>query len=350
MSEKYKAPTSFDALFSEPKGKTSYAVGEAFLLQVFWETPSREAATELLRGLSCCAAATHRNTPCTPVYFFRLSTCDDDLCPPPSTTVGDFPALVDATRKLSRGIPAPAVYAELAKKGVDVALLSLPADTPLPPALRNRQACMVELTEVYLDERAFIEHTGSRDYLDGHAVVMSPALQGARRPRSLQMGHPNAGLVERILEPVLQVLAVPFVGGCFVWRPPPPSTSLKTGGAAMFLSLDADGLPPHSAAAALPSAFVELCSMLVVFDHPLREGTARVMAVLSEPPPVALLAEVDRALLQVARGQAHVVDRDRAAELTQLIESAGLGGRVLVNTESVGYVLHDKAAHITALP
>jgi hypothetical protein len=30
--KKYKAPTSFSALLSEPKGKTSYAAGEAFML------------------------------------------------------------------------------------------------------------------------------------------------------------------------------------------------------------------------------------------------------------------------------------------------------------------------------
>lgn len=347
----YKAPTSFDALLSEPKGKTVYFAGEAFMLHVFWETPSREAATELLRGLSCCAAATHRNTPCVPVYFFRLSSCDDDLCPPPPTTVGNFPALMDASRKLSIGIPAPAVHAELKKKGVDVALLSLPTDAPLPPELLNRQACIIELTEVYLDERAFVEHAGSRDYLDGHAAVMSPALQSIRRPRSLQLGTPNAGLVERILEPVLQATEVPLGGGnCFVWRPlpsPSPNKEEKGGGGSMFLSLDTEWLPPDRASAALPSAFVELCCTLTVFEHPLRDGATRVMAVLYELPTAALLEEVDRALLHVARGQAHVLDAERAASLPQLFEAAGLHGRVILNTNSAGYVLHSKAAHLT---
>jgi hypothetical protein len=48
------------------------------------------------------------------------------------------------------------VYAELAKKGIDHALLSLPVDASLPAELLGRKACIVELTEVYLDERAFV--------------------------------------------------------------------------------------------------------------------------------------------------------------------------------------------------
>jgi hypothetical protein len=115
----------------------------------------------------------------------------------------------------------------------------------------------------------------------------------------------------------------------------------------MFLSLDTERLPPDRASAALPSAFVELCCTLTVFEHPLRDGATRVMAVLYELPTAALLEEVDRALLHVARGQAHVLDAERAASLPQLFEAAGLHGRVILNTNSAGYVLHSKAAHLT---
>lgn len=52
-----KAPTSLQRLINEPKGKTEYKSGEAFLLHVFWEAPSDKAANSLLDALSQCAAA-----------------------------------------------------------------------------------------------------------------------------------------------------------------------------------------------------------------------------------------------------------------------------------------------------
>ena len=357
--KKYKSPTSFSALLSEPKGKTSYATGEAFMLHVVWETPSAEAASELLRSLACCAAATHRDTPAVPTYFFRLSVCDsDDLCPPAPTTVGEFPALVDATRKLARGVPRQAVHAELAKKGIDHSLMSLPVDAPLPAELLGRKARIVELTEVYLDERAFVEHGGSRDFLDGHALVMNPALLGSRRPCTLQFGTPNAGIVERILEPVLQAAATPLEGDCRVWRPSavvvtvPDIESGDTSASnsssaqqAVFLSLDAGfGIRPADATAALPTAFREACSTLAVFDHPMRVGTSRLLAVLPYPPTATVLADVDQSL-HVVRGQIHSLGLTQDT-LAALVEAAGLDGRVIVNSEFAGYVLHAQASEL----
>lgn len=72
--------TTRQALIDKPKGVTTYATGEAFLLHVFWEAPSVSSAREVLDALSKCAAATHRDGPCVPLYFFRLShdQPDDD--------------------------------------------------------------------------------------------------------------------------------------------------------------------------------------------------------------------------------------------------------------------------------
>jgi hypothetical protein len=355
--KKYTAPTSFSALLSQPKGKTSYAPDEAFMLHVVWETPSAEAASELLRGLARCAAATHRDTPAVPTYFFRSSVCDDDLCPPAPTTVGECPALFDASRKLARGVPGRAVHAELARRGiVDTSLLSLPADAPLPPELLGRKARIVELTEVYLDERAFVEHGGSRDFLDGHALVTNPALLGGRRPHTLQFGTPNAGVVTRILEPVLRAEPTPLEGDCRVWRPSAVATvrgidfgdgaGSSIAQRAVFLSLDAGpGMRPADAAAALPAEFREACSTLAVFEHPLRVGTSRLLAVLPAPPTPAVLVQVDKSL-HVARGQIHSLGLTQDA-LTTLVEASCLDGRVIVNSEFAGYVLHAKASELT---
>jgi hypothetical protein len=250
------------------------------------------------------------------------------------------------------------VYAELAKKGIDHALLSLPVDASLPAELLGRKACIVELTEVYLDERAFVQHGGSRDFLDGHALVMNPALLGGRRPCTLQFGTPNDGIVERILEPVLQAVATPLEGDCRVWRPSAvvmtdpgiDSDDTSTSGSsgvhhAVFLSLDAgSGIRPADATAALPTSFRESCSTLAIFEHPLRIGTTRLLAVLPTPPTSAVLADVDQSL-HIVRGQIHSLGLSQDT-LTALVEAACLNERVIVNSEFSGYVLHAKASEL----
>jgi hypothetical protein len=85
--------TSLSSLIAEPKNKVDHAAGQAIVLHVFWEAPSAAAATELLEGLRKCARATHRDTPCTPTYFFRRCNKDQDLCAPAPSTVGEHPHL-----------------------------------------------------------------------------------------------------------------------------------------------------------------------------------------------------------------------------------------------------------------
>lgn len=74
------APTALQRLLDAPKGQLDYSPGEAFMLHVFWETPGIEAASKLLAALRQCAAATHRDTPCVPTYFFRVANNESDLC------------------------------------------------------------------------------------------------------------------------------------------------------------------------------------------------------------------------------------------------------------------------------
>jgi hypothetical protein len=155
----YKAPTSMRALMAAEKGVTVYQPGQAFLLHVMWEAPSMAAALELLGGLRKCAVASHRDTPCTVTYFFRVSGNNADTVSPTPATVGDLPALRDAKKRLTVGTPPPVVRNALTKMGIDPALLDAAPETPLPAALAARPVA-VEFTEVYLDEQAFVEHAG----------------------------------------------------------------------------------------------------------------------------------------------------------------------------------------------
>ena len=117
--------TSLKTLLAAKKGRTTFLPGESFLLHVFWESPSLDAARELLQGLAGCAKATERDTPCVPTYFFRISEIASGICAEPPRTVGEHPHLVEARRKRRMGVPAPAVRAGLVKLGLDPGLAEL---------------------------------------------------------------------------------------------------------------------------------------------------------------------------------------------------------------------------------
>jgi hypothetical protein len=350
------------------KGNIKYQGNESFLLHVFWEAPSLAAATELLSGLQKCATATHRDTPCVPTYFFRVSTNDTAMCKE-VLTVGDHPQLTAAKKKIERGASIHAVHAELRKRRIDLELLDQP-DSALLPESQQLHPVAAELTEIYLDERAFMEHAGSRDYLDGYGTVMNPAMHN-RTPQTIRLGTPCENIVEKILEPILHENVVELPSGCHLWRCPTAHT------ASAFLSLDfalsSFGGSAEAVVAALPEELRVHCTSCVAFPHPAREDTLRVMIVLSQLPSAQTLSAL--AAVRPCRGEVHITgvsgtaatgdtvdsgpsdaEREHAhqtschlqqEELRAALESAGLGDVVLVNVSaSAGYALHARAAEL----
>jgi hypothetical protein len=344
-----RAPTALERLIAEPKGKTAHARGEACMLHVFWEVPSAAAARELLAALRGCAVATHRDTPCVPTYFFRVSAAADQhalaAARPGARTVGEHPHLGAALKQLRVGMPRAAVRSELVRKGLDPAWLDLDAGDELPEPLRDQCAVLVECTEIYLDERAFMEHCGSHDYLEAYGQVMKPGLQ-SRRPRTLRLGTPIASLVEKILEPILQEVVVPLEPGCFVWR---RASVAPVAPVCFSLDVDAAASSADAVAIALPDEFRALCTSCVALPHPLREATAtvRLLCVLPTLPPPGVLRALG-ASGAIARG--HVLlggdatSADRAA-ISAALGAAGLDGLLTVGAEGdcVGHVLHTLA-------
>ena len=82
---------------------------------------------------------------------------------------------MQARRKLEMGVPLAAVHAEMKKRDLDPSLLELDAAHPLPLHLQVHPV-MLEFTEVYLDEPAFMAHASSREYLDGYGKNTSLCL------------------------------------------------------------------------------------------------------------------------------------------------------------------------------
>jgi len=347
-------PARLQKLLAEPKGKLSYRAGEAFLLHVFWETPSAAAADQLLDALARCAAATRRDTPATPTYFFRRVVTDDSEDGTEEGTpsvYGDTPRrvsqhahLAQAIKRMRVGMPAGAVASELRRRGLtDPSLLHLSLEDALPASLQLRPVG-VECTEVYLDERAFMEHVGSRDYLDSYGAVMNPALMNAQN--TLRLGTPPQKLVDTILDPSLKCTeASTHEQG--VWRlgaakamalrsaaaaaaaAAPDSSSVAAPAAAaaaddlqslryaVLLSLDvANAAADDDAAAAataaavsasLPASFLAGCTSCVSFLHARRPRTTRLLVIWGQQgatPTAERLAPL--AALRPLRGEAHL--------------------------------------------
>ncbi|KAJ3316300.1 hypothetical protein HDU76_001907 [Blyttiomyces sp. JEL0837] len=343
MEDDIHRKTALQKLIDEPKGKIAYKAGDAFILHVFWEAPSPSTAKQLLEGLRQCAAATLRDTPCCPTYFFRIAQNDADLCPPPPKTVADHPQLSQAIKKLRVGIPRPAVVADLVRRGFDPSFVDLDLTSELPESLQGQQAIRLEFTELYLDERAFMEHAGSRDYLDGYGVVMNPALQN-QPPLTIRLGTPPASMIEKILEPMLKENVMPVVEGCTVWQPP---KVFNENALAIFLSINFAGNDATTLAASLPTALKTMATLCVTFPHPLRENTVRLMCVVPSIPSSTVLT--DLAKLGPFKGEAHVTNGgdEGAKTVRAAFEAAGLKELISVNaTDAVGFVLHSRATEV----
>jgi hypothetical protein len=331
-------PTALQRLLNEQKGKTAYSEGEAFLLHVFWEAPSEMAAQRLLDALRKCAEATHRDTPCVPTYFFRISNNDKLLYGDAPTRVENHVQLAAAIKKIQVGVPRMAVAADLRKRGIDPEYLNLDLSDELPPSLRGQTPIALEFTEVYLDERAFMEHAGSRDYLENYGIVMSPGLYN-RKPTTLRLGNPSQNLIDTVLEPMLHETVVSLDSYSTVWRKPERWSESH-----FLISID---LPSTSFETCdFPSQPQEYFVWSVHFAHPIRDEVSRFMAVVPSWNELTSKLFEKVALLRPLQGEIHVANDDVAVPMQCALTAAGLTSITVNATRSVGYILHEKAADL----
>jgi hypothetical protein len=212
---------------------------------------------------------------------------------------------LNALRKLQLGVPQFSIRSELIKRGFqDPSILEWSLETELPKEFQEEPIAL-EFTEIYLDEQAFMEHAGSRDYLDGYGVVMNPALHYTI-PKTIRLGTPSMNLIEKILEPVLKEEVIPLpsivvsdcdsegVGLCHVWKPLSEDAAKKYAGQALLGSLDCDAswttpevfleemsqIDVLSTGSLSFSQFCQSCTTFVVYPHPFLENHLRVFFVL----------------------------------------------------------------------
>eukprot|EP00026_Physarum_polycephalum_P009236 Phypoly_transcript_09351.p1 GENE.Phypoly_transcript_09351~~Phypoly_transcript_09351.p1 ORF type:complete len:322 (+),score=69.74 Phypoly_transcript_09351:325-1290(+) len=276
--------TALQRLLNEPKGKTTYTKGEAFILYVFWEAPSLKAAQELLNALSICGTATHRNTPCVPTYFFRISQNDMELTKAAiPKTVGEHKQLAGAIKRVRVGTPKDVVSADLVKKGIDPSFLDLDLGADLPSALQI-QPVTLEFVEVYLDEKAFFGHSGSRDFLNAYGTVMQPALQNSP-PQTFRLGTPTSKIIDTILDPMLKEKVVALEEGCVVWQHPTKPIENP-----FILSLDIPNSEENKKRPEVLQKLQDWCTTCITLPHPLRPSFSRLFCVFFALPPPSILS------------------------------------------------------------
>jgi hypothetical protein len=360
MNSDTSSGKSFKELLAAPKGHMDYVEGEAFLLHVFWEAPSQEAALELLRGLQICAAATNRDTPCTTTYFFRISHNGLAFASPRPKLVRDFPVLTTMKRKVRVGSPLLRIHQEMEQRKLDPSLLSLDDDDELPAEVQGKiQPVVLEFTEVYLDERAFMEHAQSRSFLDGYKVIMDPSAQ-FKTPETFRMGTPTAKVIDTILDPILKAQEWPmhadaesfFIKSSLLNQEEQP---------AVFVSLDFEvsqiqaPMSKDTFLSYFPSELRSHTSLFVSFAHPYLENVWRVLLIAVSLPTDNLWIQwkenLSNASVKYLRGEMHCTATysDELAESwrTALANLHPSWTEIVVNaTPCVGFVLHPKAGII----
>ncbi|PSN74828.1 hypothetical protein BS50DRAFT_567603 [Corynespora cassiicola Philippines] len=350
MSQK----TALQRLIDEPKGKTSYYPDQGFLLHVFWEAPNKAAAERVLAALNRCARATHRDTPCVPTYYFRISTLESDLVSNAPKTLGKHPQLAAAWKKLEVGVPKPAVVADMIRRGLDPGLLDLNPEDALPSSMEeDATPVMLECTEIYLDQRCFYEHAGSREYLDAYGEVMTPGLQNSHV--TVRLGTPTAEIIEKVLVPMLRERAEPMPTGCQLWRWPeeirtPSVQELGTsvnedhvggaGGVLFAMNFQATGSIGDTISK-LPDQLKRLSSTCIGFAHPLRTNTTRVLCVL---PELISHGNIWKELCELPLIGIEIHCHDALyGSIREGVEQAGFACPCTVKEIQTGYLVHERS-------
>src|SRR4051812_43864885 len=104
------------------KGHVAYHPKETFMLSVDWVVRNHDVAESMLRdGLQGCAKATRRDTPCVPLYFFRIAYEQSAAVALEESikTMGEHPHYTKVFKSLEMGMPIESVQTKLAVSGIN---------------------------------------------------------------------------------------------------------------------------------------------------------------------------------------------------------------------------------------
>ena len=208
-SSSSSSSSSWKQRLSETKGYVEYNPNESFVIHVQWVVTNLKVGREMIEALQKCAMATSRDAPPVLCYLFRISH-DQRLAKQlikDVTTIGQHPQY-SKKYKIAKYMPNyENIIAACQREGLSALPFeeSWPIDTPMTKEraqVLDFDPIVIDLTEIYLDNRSFSNHAARKDYLNAYSVLMQPY-------RSLQVytkvaGRPTQGIWDRVLEPMLK--------------------------------------------------------------------------------------------------------------------------------------------------
>lgn len=198
--------------WSRDKGYVSFHPEERFLIHVQWIVSNMQVAHEMMEGLRTCAKATHRDTPPVICYFFRISH-DQTLAQELKKnvkTVSQHPHYAKAYKMMDMNMTREFVISKCQREGISPVPFeeNWPRNEPMDAHAAELQfdPVVIDLTELYLDSRSFVDHACSRDYMEGYSILMAP--HRSLQPYTSVLGTPTDAVWNSVLEPILKARRV----------------------------------------------------------------------------------------------------------------------------------------------
>ena len=190
------------------KGFTSFNPSESFVIHCRWVVLNRKTANEMISALNRCANATFRDAPPVVCYFFRISN-DQELATDiknKTKTIGQHPHYSKLYKMLDMNMGLDFIIAKCKREEIDPMpfLRNISRDElmELHESELQFDPVVIDLTEFYLDNRSFVSHASSKDYMDSYSVLMQP--HRSIQPFTVVLGTPTLRIYEGVLEPMLK--------------------------------------------------------------------------------------------------------------------------------------------------
>lgn len=198
--------------WAKQKGDITFNPNQSFLIQCQWIVPNLEIAHEMIEGLRKCAVATERDTPSVVCYFFRISH-DQSLAHEMREnvrTISQHPHYAKGYKMMDMNMTKEFVISKCQREGISA--LPFEAEWSRDELIEahasefNFDPVVIDLTELYSDNRSMVDHACSKDYMEGYGVLLTP--HRSLQPYTVVAGTPTEGMWSSLLEPILKARRV----------------------------------------------------------------------------------------------------------------------------------------------
>jgi hypothetical protein len=203
--------------WAREKGHVSYNPNQSFLIQCQWILPNMSIAHEMIEGLRKCAVATERDTPPVVCYIFRVShdqSLADDMRQS-VRTISQHPHYAKGYKMMDMNMTKEFVISKCQREGISALPFEAdwPRDEPIDSHASefNFDPVVIDLTELYLDNRSMVNHACSKDYMEGYGILLAP--HRSLQPHTVVVGSPTEGMWGSLLEPILKARKVEALSG-----------------------------------------------------------------------------------------------------------------------------------------